>query len=129
MLRDMLKLEDVAVGRKARRHADEDDRHRGALPANTSRRISAHRSIPTLLRNLTIGSPNQIWAMDTTYIPMSRGFVYLTAVLDGAGVQLRGPPLPPSKKLSELWEIRQTQVCANTNVSAGHLTRKELLHV
>jgi transposase InsO family protein len=27
-------------------------------------------------------APNQVWAMDITYIPMSRGFVYLAVVLD-----------------------------------------------
>ncbi len=26
--------------------------------------------------------PNQVWAMDITYIPMARGFVYLAAVVD-----------------------------------------------
>jgi putative transposase len=26
--------------------------------------------------------PNQVWAKDITYIPMARGFVYLTAVVD-----------------------------------------------
>ena len=26
--------------------------------------------------------PNQVWAMDITYIPMARGFVYLAAVMD-----------------------------------------------
>ena len=37
-----------------------------------------------LLRNLAITRPNQVWALDTTYIPMARGFVYLTAVVDVA---------------------------------------------
>ena len=35
-----------------------------------------------LLRGLEITQPNQVWAMDITYIPMARGFVYLTVVLD-----------------------------------------------
>jgi putative transposase len=52
--------------------------------ANTSRRNQAHRIYPYLLRGLAIDRPNQVWAMDTTYIPMQRGFVYLTAVLDWA---------------------------------------------
>ena len=52
--------------------------------ANTSRRNQAHRIYPYLLRGLTIDRPNQVWAMDTTYIPMQRGFVYLSAVLDWA---------------------------------------------
>ncbi len=37
---------------------------------------------PYLLRKLAINRPNQVWALDTTYIPMARGFVYLTAVMD-----------------------------------------------
>jgi hypothetical protein len=35
-----------------------------------------------LLRNLKIDRPNQVWAMDISYIPMARGFVYLAAVVD-----------------------------------------------
>lgn len=37
---------------------------------------------PYLLRDKSITRPNQVWSTDTTYIPMKRGFVYLTAVLD-----------------------------------------------
>jgi putative transposase len=37
-----------------------------------------------LPRGLAIGRPNQVWAMDITYLPMRRGFVYLTVVLDWA---------------------------------------------
>lgn len=85
MLRDMLKLEGHEIGRK----------HVGTLmkkldiqaiyrKANTSRRNQAHRIYPYLLRGLAIERPNQVWAMDTTYIPMRRGFVYLSAVLDWA---------------------------------------------
>ena len=37
---------------------------------------------PNLLRNLVIDRPNQVWAMDITYIPMKRGFLYLTAIID-----------------------------------------------
>jgi putative transposase len=36
------------------------------------------------LRNLTIDRPNQVWAADITYIPIGRGFLYLTAVIDWA---------------------------------------------
>ena len=85
MMRDILKLERVEIGRK---HINTLMKKMGieALyrKASTSRRNQAHRIYPYLLRNLTIDRPNQIWAMDTTYIPMQRGFVYLTAVLDWA---------------------------------------------
>ena len=48
----------------------------------TSRPHSAHKVYPYLLRNLTIDRPNQVWAADITYVPMSRGFMYLVAVMD-----------------------------------------------
>ena len=35
-----------------------------------------------MLRTLKVGRPNQVWAMDITYIPMAKGFVYLAAVID-----------------------------------------------
>lgn len=37
---------------------------------------------PYLLRNLVIKRPNQVWAIDVTYIPMKNGFMYLTAIID-----------------------------------------------
>lgn len=37
---------------------------------------------PYLLRHLKIERPNQVWAIDITYIPMVNGFMYLTAVID-----------------------------------------------
>jgi len=35
-----------------------------------------------VVRGIEITRPNQVWAMDITYIPMARGFVYLAVVLD-----------------------------------------------
>ena len=48
----------------------------------TSRPHPDHKVYPYLLRNLTIDHPNQVWATDITYIPMSRGFMYLVAIMD-----------------------------------------------
>ena len=48
----------------------------GAKPA------PGHKIYPYLLGNLTVTRPNQVWAMDITYIPMARGFIYLAAVVD-----------------------------------------------
>jgi putative transposase len=48
----------------------------------TSSRHREHPVFPYLLRGLTIDRANLVWAMDTTYIPMRCGFVYLTVVLD-----------------------------------------------
>ena len=85
MLRDLLRQEGYTVGRK---HVARLMRTMGieALyrKANTSRRHPEHRIYPYLLRGLTIDRPNQVWAMDITYLPMARGFVYLAVVLDWA---------------------------------------------
>lgn len=37
---------------------------------------------PYLLRGLNITRSNQVWAIDISYIPMKRGFMYLTVVID-----------------------------------------------
>lgn len=49
---------------------------------NTSKPALGHKIYPYLLRKLAVNRPNQVWAMDITYIPMARGFVYLAAVID-----------------------------------------------
>jgi len=83
MLRDFLRREGFRVGR----------RHVGTLmqrmgiealyrKPNTSRKHPAHPVHPYLLRGLKIDRANQVWAMDITYVPMARGFVYLAAVMD-----------------------------------------------
>jgi putative transposase len=48
----------------------------------TSKAQPGHKIYPYLLRKLAITRSNQVWALDTTYIAMARGFVYLTAVVD-----------------------------------------------
>src|SRR6201992_1649053 len=47
-----------------------------------SKPADGHKIYPYLLRGLAVERPNQVWAMDITYIPMARGFVYLAAVVD-----------------------------------------------
>lgn len=49
---------------------------------HTSRRNKEHKVYPYLLRNLTVDHPNQVWAIDITYIPMRKGFMYLVAIID-----------------------------------------------
>ena len=50
------------------------------------RRTTGHRIdrvvYPYLLRGKSITRPNQVWSTDITYVPLKRGFVYLTAVID-----------------------------------------------
>jgi len=43
---------------------------------------TTHYKYPYLLRGLKIERCNQVWAMDITYIPMKKGFMYLTAIID-----------------------------------------------
>lgn len=85
MLARLLRREDHEVGR----------RHVGTLmklmgvkalycKPNTSQRNVQHKVWPYLLRGMKIERANQVWALDTTYIPMARGFVYMTAVVDWA---------------------------------------------
>ena len=37
---------------------------------------------PYLLKGLDIHRKNQVWEIDITYIPMEKGFMYLTAIID-----------------------------------------------
>ena len=83
MLRDLLRGEGIEIGREAVRTMMK----RMGIQAiyrrpNTSKPAPGHRIYPYLLRTLRVDRANQVWAMDITYIPMSRGFVYLAAVVD-----------------------------------------------
>jgi len=49
---------------------------------NLSKRGKAKYIHPYCLRTMKIERPNQVWAIDITYIPMKKGFMYLTAVID-----------------------------------------------
>jgi putative transposase len=83
MLRDLLVAEGFTIGR---RHVSTLMKRIGleALyrKPNTSKPAPGHKIYPYLLRKLPVTRPNQVWAMDITYIPMARGFVYLAAVVD-----------------------------------------------
>jgi len=85
MLRDLLRLRGVVVGRK---HVATLMRRMGMAALyrhpRTTQPHPGHRVFPYLLRDLAITQPNQVWAMDLTYLPMRRGFLYLVAVLDWA---------------------------------------------
>ena len=83
MLRDLLRGEGVAIGRAhvitlMKRMRIEAIYRR----PNTSKPAPGHKIHPYLLRGLVVDRPDQVWAMDISYIPMKRGFVYLAAVID-----------------------------------------------
>jgi len=85
MLRRELAKEGVLVGRRQigtlmRRL----NIHSLAPQPGTSKACPGHTIYPYLLRHTAIKRANQVWALDTTYIPMAKGFVYLTAVIDVA---------------------------------------------
>jgi putative transposase len=85
MLRRQLKSEGIQVGRRHVRTLMLRMGMAALCPQpGTSKRHPAHQIYPYLLRQLAITRANQVWALDTTYIPMARGFVYLTAVVDVA---------------------------------------------
>ena len=85
MMRDFLVRENFDVGRL---HVATLMRKMGIEAIyrrpNTSKPAPGHKIYPYLLRKLPITRPNQVWAMDITYIPMARGFVYLAAVVTGS---------------------------------------------
>jgi putative transposase len=83
MLRGLLAAEGSKFGR---RHVKTLMRRMGIEALfrrpRTTKPEPGHKVYPYLLRGMEITRPNQVWAMDITYIPMARGFVYLAVVLD-----------------------------------------------
>jgi putative transposase len=83
MLRGLLAAEGCKIGR---RHVKTLMRRMGIEALyrrpRTTTAEPGHKIYPYLLRDLEITRPNQVWAMDITYVPMARGFVYLAVVLD-----------------------------------------------
>lgn len=83
MMRDFLTREGYKIGRRHVRTL----MRRMAIDVlyrkpNTSRRQPGNYIYPYLLRNVPVVRPNQVWCADITYIRMSRGCVYLFAILD-----------------------------------------------
>jgi putative transposase len=85
MLKGLLAIEGSKIGR---RHVKTLMRRMGIEALyrrpRTTKPEPGHKIYPYLLRGKEITRPNQVWAMDITYIPMARGFVYLAVVLDWA---------------------------------------------
>jgi putative transposase len=83
MLRDLLAAEGSKIGR---RHVKTLMRRMGIEALyrrpRTTKPEPGHKIFPYLLRGVTVERANQVWAMDITYIPMAKGFVYLAAVID-----------------------------------------------
>ena len=85
MLRDQLAMQGLHAGRQHIRTLMLRMGMEALAPQpGTSKAAPGHKIYSYLLRNVAVTRANQVWALDTTYIPMARGFVYLTAVVDVA---------------------------------------------
>jgi len=91
MLRGLLVAEGCKIGR---RHVKTLMQRMGIEALyrrpRTTKPEPGHKIYPYLLRGLAITRPNQVWAMDITYIAMARGFVYLAVALDWFAASWRG---------------------------------------
>ncbi|KZL22828.1 Integrase core domain protein [Pseudovibrio sp. Ad37] len=83
MLQQLLKAEGFDIGR----HRVRSLMKRMGIEAiyrrpNTSKPAPEHKIYPYLLRDVKVLRPNQVWAIDISYIPMAKGFTYLVAIID-----------------------------------------------
>ena len=79
--------------------------HTMAAQPGTSKTAPGHTIYPYLLRHVPITAANQVWALDTTYIPMQRGFVYLTAVVDVASRRVLAHQVATTLEASHATEV------------------------
>jgi len=82
-LKDKLNEESIEIGRKlVKRYMEEMGMYAVYPKPNLSNPNKEHKKYPYLLRNKLIFLPNQVWAVDITYIAMTHGHMYLTAIID-----------------------------------------------
>jgi putative transposase len=108
MLRDQLHQQGIAVGRK---HVKTLMQRMGIAALyckpNTSKPQPGHAIYPYLLRGLEIRRANQVWALDTTYIRLAKGFAYLTAVVDWASRKVLAAKLAITLEACHAVEVLQ----------------------
>lgn len=110
-LRWLLKDHDgLDVGRKrVKRYMDE----MGIYAVYPKPRLSCpdgSHKLPYLLRKLDIFLPNQVWAVDITYLPMQHGHMYLTAVIDWYSRFIVGWSLSDTLDTAPVLEALQTAI-------------------
>jgi putative transposase len=76
----------------------------------SSKSAPGHKIYPYLLRHVVIERANQVWALDTTYIPMRKGFVYLTAIVDVATRRVMAHKVATSLEACHAKEIMQEAI-------------------
>ena len=101
----------------------------------SSKPAPGHKIYPYLLRNVVVERANQVWALDTTYIPMRQGFVYLTAVVDVATRRVMAHKVATTLEACHAREIMQvalakygTPEIVNTD-QGSQFTAEEFTHV
>jgi putative transposase len=77
---------------------------------NTSKESKQHKHFPYLLRNMAIFLPNQVWAVDITYIRMGRSHMYLTAIIDWASRYIVGWALSDTLEAAPVVEAMEIAV-------------------
>ena len=83
MLRELMHREGIDVGRRHVATLMKRMRIEALYrKPNTSKPAPGHKIYPYVLRGVTVSRFDQAWAIDVTYVPMARGFVYLAAVVD-----------------------------------------------
>ncbi len=109
MLCDQLTRAGIKVGR---RHVGTLMKRMGIAALyrkpGTSKKHPGHRIFPYLLQKMTINRSNQVWALDTTYIRMAKGFVYLTAVIDWASRKVLAAKLAITLEACHAVDVLQT---------------------
>lgn len=82
-MQSMLKDRGIYAGRERVRRLMRKAHIRPIYPRRHLTKLKDNKYIyPYLLRDVSIDRPNQVWEIDITYIPMKKGFMYLTAIID-----------------------------------------------
>ncbi len=115
-----LKMRGYQIGRKrARRYMTEMAIDPIYPKMNLSKCQQRAAVVPYLLRNAVIERPNQSWSIDITYIPIKRGFLYLTAIIDWYSRCIVG---------WELDDTLDTRVCLKACKKALKVAKPEILN-
>ena len=115
-----LKMRGYRIGRKkARRYMTEMAIDPIYPKMNLSKRQQRAAVVPYLLRNAVIDRPNQAWSIDITYIPIKRGFLYLTAIIDWYSRCIVG---------WELDDTLDTRACIDACKKAFKVAKPEILN-
>jgi putative transposase len=115
-----LKMLGYRIGRKkARRYMTEMAIDPIYPKMNLSKCQQRAAVVPYLLRNAVIDRPNQAWSIDITYIPIKRGFLYLTAIIDWYSRCIVG---------WELDDTLDTRACIDACKKAFKVAKPEILN-